>query len=185
VCDLGAIGAPSIFKVIRKAAAFASRRPTFDLSCEENTARRYWNSVSPLPTSHSRWGAALYSNIAVSSRAVSSAYNSLKTVLFRLSSPHLQASSNLSHLSIEYFQVYQGATDRDLIETCLLRLPARDLPARDLPDQPACDLTEICLLRLPDGDLPARDLPDQTSLRPDRDLPAQAAVFAERGKGDD
>jgi hypothetical protein len=55
----------------------------------------------------------LYTNIAVSS-----AYNSLKTAFFRLSSPHVGSFSN-RHLSVEYFQVYQGATDRDLIETCL------------------------------------------------------------------
>jgi len=38
VCDLelAAKGAPSIFILIREAATFARRWPTFDLSCEEN-----------------------------------------------------------------------------------------------------------------------------------------------------
>ena len=40
MCDLEAIGAPSIFKLIRRAAALARTCPTFDLSCEENAARR-------------------------------------------------------------------------------------------------------------------------------------------------
>jgi hypothetical protein len=39
-CDLEAIGAPSIFKLIRKAAALARMFPTFDRSCEKNAARR-------------------------------------------------------------------------------------------------------------------------------------------------
>ena len=43
VCDLEAIGAPSIFDVIRRAAALARMLPTLDLSCEENAARRKWN----------------------------------------------------------------------------------------------------------------------------------------------
>ncbi len=42
VCDLEAIDAPSIFKWIRKAAAFARRWPTLNLRCEENVTRR-WN----------------------------------------------------------------------------------------------------------------------------------------------
>ncbi len=36
MCDLEAIGAPSIFRLIRKGAAFARMFPTLDLSCEEN-----------------------------------------------------------------------------------------------------------------------------------------------------
>ena len=39
VCDLEAIGSPSIFNVIRSAAALARMLPTFDLSYEENAAR--------------------------------------------------------------------------------------------------------------------------------------------------
>ena len=38
MCDLDATGAPSIFNVIRTAAALARMLPTFDLSCEENAA---------------------------------------------------------------------------------------------------------------------------------------------------
>ena len=37
-CDLDATGAPSIFNIIRSAAALARMLPTFDLSCEENAA---------------------------------------------------------------------------------------------------------------------------------------------------
>jgi len=44
-CDLEAIGAPSILKLIRIAAALARMSPTFDLSCEENAARRKWKLV--------------------------------------------------------------------------------------------------------------------------------------------
>ena len=40
MCDLEAIGAPSIFNVIRSAAALARMFPTVDRSCEENAARR-------------------------------------------------------------------------------------------------------------------------------------------------
>ena len=40
VCDLEAIGAPSIFSIIRSAAASARMWPTLLLSCEENTAWR-------------------------------------------------------------------------------------------------------------------------------------------------
>ncbi len=40
VCDRGVKGAPSIFKVIRSAAALARMFPILDLSCEENAARR-------------------------------------------------------------------------------------------------------------------------------------------------
>ena len=43
VCDLEAIGAPSIFNVIRSAAALARMLPTLDFSCEEKAARRKWN----------------------------------------------------------------------------------------------------------------------------------------------
>jgi hypothetical protein len=39
-----AIGASSIFKTIRSAAALARMLPTLDLSCEENAARRKWKS---------------------------------------------------------------------------------------------------------------------------------------------
>jgi hypothetical protein len=38
MCDLE--GAPSMFRLIRKAAAMVRTGPTFDLSCEENAARR-------------------------------------------------------------------------------------------------------------------------------------------------
>ncbi len=37
-CDLEVIGAPSIFSVIRSAAALARMLPILDLSCEENAA---------------------------------------------------------------------------------------------------------------------------------------------------
>ena len=46
MCDLEAIGAPSIFKTIRSAAALGRMLPTLDLSCEENAARRKWKLVS-------------------------------------------------------------------------------------------------------------------------------------------
>jgi hypothetical protein len=39
VSDLDAIGAPSIFKLIRDAAALARMFPTLDLSYEENAVR--------------------------------------------------------------------------------------------------------------------------------------------------
>ena len=45
MCDLEAIGAPSMFRLIRSAAALARMLPTFDLSFEENAARRKWNLV--------------------------------------------------------------------------------------------------------------------------------------------
>ena len=53
MCDLKAIGALSIFKLIRKAAALARMLPTFDLSCEENAARRKWKS--PLVGAKKKW----------------------------------------------------------------------------------------------------------------------------------
>ena len=42
VCDLDVIGASSMFRLIRNssAAALARMLPIFDLSCEENAARR-------------------------------------------------------------------------------------------------------------------------------------------------
>ena len=40
VCVLDVIGAPSIFRLTRKAAALARMSPTFALSCEENTTHR-------------------------------------------------------------------------------------------------------------------------------------------------
>ena len=40
--DLEAMGAPSILRLIRSAAALARIMPTLDLSCEENIARRRW-----------------------------------------------------------------------------------------------------------------------------------------------
>ena len=40
MCDLEAIGAPSIFSVMRSAEALARMLPTLDLSCEENAALR-------------------------------------------------------------------------------------------------------------------------------------------------
>ena len=45
MCDLQAIGAPSIFKLIRNAAALARMCPTLDLSCEENTSYRCFFSA--------------------------------------------------------------------------------------------------------------------------------------------
>ena len=36
MCDLEAIGAPSMLRLIRSAAALARMWPTLDLSCEEN-----------------------------------------------------------------------------------------------------------------------------------------------------
>ena len=39
-CVLEVIGAPSRLRLIRKTAALARVLPTFDLSCEENAARR-------------------------------------------------------------------------------------------------------------------------------------------------
>ncbi len=47
MCDLKATGAPSIFKLIRKAAALARMVPTLALSCEEDIARRKWKSPMP------------------------------------------------------------------------------------------------------------------------------------------
>ena len=40
VCDLEAIGAPSMFRLIRKAAVLTRMWPNFDLNCEENATRR-------------------------------------------------------------------------------------------------------------------------------------------------
>ena len=40
MCDLDATGAPSILRLIRRAAALARMLPILDLSCEENAARR-------------------------------------------------------------------------------------------------------------------------------------------------
>ncbi len=40
MCDRDGKGAPSIFKVIRSAAALASMLPILDLSCEGNATRR-------------------------------------------------------------------------------------------------------------------------------------------------
>ena len=37
MCDLEAIGVPSIFKFIHKGTALTRMFPTFDLRCEENT----------------------------------------------------------------------------------------------------------------------------------------------------
>ena len=38
MCDLDTTGAPSIFKIIRSAAALARIFPILDLNCEENTS---------------------------------------------------------------------------------------------------------------------------------------------------
>ena len=43
ICVLEVIGTPSIFKLIRKAAALSRVLPTFVFSCAENAARRKWN----------------------------------------------------------------------------------------------------------------------------------------------
>ena len=43
MCDLDVTGEPSIFSVIHSAAALVRMLPTFDLNCEENTARLKWN----------------------------------------------------------------------------------------------------------------------------------------------
>ncbi len=40
MCDLEAIGDPSMFNVIRSVAALARMLLTLDLSCQENAARR-------------------------------------------------------------------------------------------------------------------------------------------------
>ena len=42
-CKLEVMTVPSIFSVIRKAAAFGIISPTFALSCKKNAARRKWN----------------------------------------------------------------------------------------------------------------------------------------------
>jgi hypothetical protein len=39
-CDLESISSPSILRLIRNTAPLVRMLPTFDLSCEENTARR-------------------------------------------------------------------------------------------------------------------------------------------------
>ncbi len=43
VCDLEAIGDPSIFNVIPSATVLGRMLPTLDLSWEEKAARRKWN----------------------------------------------------------------------------------------------------------------------------------------------
>jgi hypothetical protein len=43
VCDLEAMGDPSIFNVIHSDVTLARMLPTLDLSCEEKTERRKWN----------------------------------------------------------------------------------------------------------------------------------------------
>ena len=43
VCDLEAIGSPSIFNVIHSAVVLVRMLTTLDLSCEEKAARRKWN----------------------------------------------------------------------------------------------------------------------------------------------
>ena len=43
VCDLEAIGAPSIINVIRSAAALSRMSPNLDLICEEKVVRWKWN----------------------------------------------------------------------------------------------------------------------------------------------
>ena len=44
MCVLEVIGAPSIFKLIRKATALTTVLPTFAFNCEENAAQRKWKS---------------------------------------------------------------------------------------------------------------------------------------------
>ena len=48
MCDLEAIGATSILRVMRSPVALATpgMLPTFDLRCEENTTRQTLNSTS-------------------------------------------------------------------------------------------------------------------------------------------
>ncbi len=45
MCDLDVTGVPSIFSVIRSAAALARMLPTFDLSCEEEVPFVYYESI--------------------------------------------------------------------------------------------------------------------------------------------
>ncbi len=45
MCDLEAIGAPSMLRLIRSAETLARMLPTLLLSCEENAARRKWKLV--------------------------------------------------------------------------------------------------------------------------------------------
>jgi hypothetical protein len=47
------LGDPSIFKLIRKTVVLVRMLPTFDLSCEENAARRKWKS--PLVGAKKKW----------------------------------------------------------------------------------------------------------------------------------
>ena len=44
-CDLGDIGVPSIFNIIRSPGHLVRMRPTLLLSGEENTERRKWKLV--------------------------------------------------------------------------------------------------------------------------------------------
>ena len=46
MCDLDAVGAPSILRLIRSVASLERMLPILDLSCEENAARRKWKLVS-------------------------------------------------------------------------------------------------------------------------------------------
>ena len=48
MCALDVIAAPSIFSVIRKAAALAITRATFALSCEKNAAAKVQVSTGNL-----------------------------------------------------------------------------------------------------------------------------------------
>ena len=43
MCDLEAIGDPSILRVIRNVADFVRILSTFDLRCEENDTHLKWN----------------------------------------------------------------------------------------------------------------------------------------------
>ncbi len=50
MCDLEAIGVPSMFKLIRSASALTRMLPTLDLTFEENAARRIgsWLALNEL-----------------------------------------------------------------------------------------------------------------------------------------
>ena len=66
VCVLEVIGAPSIFKLIRKAAALVRVLPTFALSLEENAARWKWKSplvdcASWTPEDSKKWSVSRWS----------------------------------------------------------------------------------------------------------------------------
>jgi hypothetical protein len=68
VSDLEVIGVSTIFNLIRRSATLARMCPTFDLNCEENTARGNgtwcWIVTGPVPLvldlhiTHERWGSS-------------------------------------------------------------------------------------------------------------------------------